>query len=283
MPLKQSLIKSIERTKLNYRLNTMLDKAESTNWYKEFRSTIKKVILKQVNQITLDQFFIDQLISLSFKMNKIEANQNIVSYLGKKWLSLQAVYDSLNGEGSYFDFFISAGQFGGQSSLDKMDLEGIFLVKDQNVINFLMNRANLLIDSVDSTTKEQLANILEVGKENLLTNYEISQLIKDKFREIAPYRADAIAHTELANAVNAIDHETMLKNGVAEVRWVTSIDERVCPICAPLHNSVVKIEGSFVAGSFTGQYPPAHVNCRCFTERVLVDYQVQNNRIVWTG
>lgn len=42
--------------------------------------------------------------------------------------------------------------------------------------------------------------------------------------------------------------------------WVTSTDERVCPICRPLH-----LERADIGESFEGGYqkPPAHPRCRC--------------------
>ena len=42
--------------------------------------------------------------------------------------------------------------------------------------------------------------------------------------------------------------------------WITSVDERVCPICGPLHGVVVPLTAQF-DGGFDG--PPAHPRCRC--------------------
>jgi hypothetical protein len=59
-------------------------------------------------------------------------------------------------------------------------------------------------------------------------------------------------------------------------RWYTAADDRVCPICAPLHRKIVDLWETVLrnvvapGGSRAIQEiaanggPPAHVNCRCF-------------------
>lgn len=49
-------------------------------------------------------------------------------------------------------------------------------------------------------------------------------------------------------------------------RWVTVEDERVCPICEPLHDVVIDFAELFRSGDFVGEGPPAHPRCRCFLE-----------------
>lgn len=49
-------------------------------------------------------------------------------------------------------------------------------------------------------------------------------------------------------------------------RWFTVQDERVCPICAPLHGQIVAFDASFSSLGFLGLSPPAHLRCRCFLE-----------------
>jgi len=80
------------------------------------------------------------------------------------------------------------------------------------------------------------------------------------------YRAMSIARTELATAYNqgaygatiAAQEQGFLGDVVK--RWLTAADERVCPICAPLDETVVNLNSVFRNGSFL---PPAHPQCRC--------------------
>lgn len=50
-------------------------------------------------------------------------------------------------------------------------------------------------------------------------------------------------------------------------RWWTNRDDRVCPICAPLHGAEAAGDEPFPAENDDGPImnPPAHVNCRCWT------------------
>jgi SPP1 gp7 family putative phage head morphogenesis protein len=43
-------------------------------------------------------------------------------------------------------------------------------------------------------------------------------------------------------------------------RWYTNVDDRVCPICAPLDGMEVAHDEDFN----DVENPPAHVNCRCW-------------------
>jgi hypothetical protein len=62
------------------------------------------------------------------------------------------------------------------------------------------------------------------------------------------------------------------------LRWFTQADARVCPTCGPLHRKVVDLWELVLRNTPGGQRaiqqiamwggPPAHQNCRCFTELV---------------
>jgi len=76
----------------------------------------------------------------------------------------------------------------------------------------------------------------------------------------------SIARTELAMAYNegaygatiAAQEQGFL--GDVRKRWLTAADERVCPICAPLDNTIVNLNAFFPNGI---KLPPAHPQCRC--------------------
>jgi Phage Mu protein F like protein len=89
-------------------------------------------------------------------------------------------------------------------------------------------------------------------------------------------RGRTILETELQSAIqagermfweqaHAEDPGAVDLDGVRK-RWVTVADERVCPICEPLHDVVVRFDEHFQSGDFLGEGPPAHPNCRCYLE-----------------
>ena len=52
-------------------------------------------------------------------------------------------------------------------------------------------------------------------------------------------------------------------NDKAEKLWITAKDERVCPVCGPLHNKRVKVNERFVTAEGEFWTPGLHPNCRC--------------------
>ena len=75
---------------------------------------------------------------------------------------------------------------------------------------------------------------------------------------IERHRASVVARTETANAWmagnDATIREAIIRGDISPATravWVTMDDERVCPECGPLHETV------------TRQVPPLHPQCRC--------------------
>lgn len=81
-------------------------------------------------------------------------------------------------------------------------------------------------------------------------------------------RAETIAVTEVTRAATAAEAAIAAalvlipsEEGGGEMLpvWYTSLDERVCPVCAPLHGT-----GESVWGPVSPGGPPAHPHCRCW-------------------
>lgn len=76
------------------------------------------------------------------------------------------------------------------------------------------------------------------------------------------WRAELIASTEVTRAyaevaLQAADEYDVIKG----VTFLTARDDRVCPVCGPLHGATAKKGGTF-AGGVTS--PPLHPRCRCW-------------------
>ena len=105
-----------------------------------------------------------------------------------------------------------------------------------------------------------------------------------------PQRARQTAVTEVTRIYASGNMMAWDASGVVGAkRWRTANDERVCPICGPLHMTIVDFEGSWdftpemlannpeleralnsiKATSFTA--PPAHVLCRCWLSPVIIE------------
>lgn len=102
----------------------------------------------------------------------------------------------------------------------------------------------------------------------------IAQEVEAKRRALVRNRARAIAETEMQNAIQEGElrfWDAAVASGEVEEskvgkRWFTVQDDRVCPICRPLHETIVPLKSSFSSLGFTGLRPPAHVFCRCYMQ-----------------
>ena len=131
-----------------------------------------------------------------------------------------------------------------------------------------------LVRGVTRTTRDrigvQVANWIE----------QPDKTIDDLWRSImddhafSRARARLIAITETTAAYSRgeiVAAQQLEKEGYFEYEkvWQTANDDRVCPICEPLHNMVVVgTRGKFdsVAGTLTS--PPAHPGCRCWINTI---------------
>jgi SPP1 gp7 family putative phage head morphogenesis protein len=98
-------------------------------------------------------------------------------------------------------------------------------------------------------------------------NGEPLQALEDDLaRHFNRQRARRIAATETTRAYAEGNRAAFQESGVVdEVQWRTANDERVCPICGPLHDQRAPVNGAFDNGLF----PPAHPNCRCWVVPVI--------------
>jgi SPP1 gp7 family putative phage head morphogenesis protein len=80
-----------------------------------------------------------------------------------------------------------------------------------------------------------------------------------------PVRAEMVAVTEVTRAFAQGNILAWQASGVVDgVRWETGQDDLVCDICIPLAEKSGTLDGGV-----DGQFPPAHVNCRCYLQPVV--------------
>ena len=88
--------------------------------------------------------------------------------------------------------------------------------------------------------------------------------------DITRRQAEMIARTEIVRTISISQKEMLLENGITRWRWITALDEKVCPVCGPLNNKVNDIGKPFTSkdGNVV-YYSPAHPYCRCGMEAVV--------------
>lgn len=251
-------------------INVSLFNAEKSTRYQNFQKSLQKALLSQIKAVA-NKETLPLLISLAkIKGTTAELLAQVTVLVNKNKLSNSvelAIY------------LIWAADQGGQSALDKMGIDAVFGLKDERLIAYFEDYSNLILDSVDDYTKQWVASKIQEGKDKGLSPFQIQQLLTEDGSMISKIRAERIVLTETNKAMSTIELETARRNGIEDKIWRTSLDERVCPICAPLEGEQQAINGDFSVGVAS---PPAHVSCRCFIEEVIPDTWVMPDNI-WVG
>jgi SPP1 gp7 family putative phage head morphogenesis protein len=252
--------------------NVALYNAEHDNRYQSFQENLEKALYSQILRIADYKDKLPLLMSLA--KAKTNASEQLINQV-----SVLINTDSLQGKIDLAAYLIWAGEQGGQAFFDKTNIDGIFGLKDEDLISYFNDYSNLIIESVDDYTKQWIATKIQDGKLAGLSPFEIQTMLEEDGKAMSSIRAERIVLTETAKAMTKVELEAARRNGILEKIWRTSLDERVCPTCSPLEGQRRKIDEDFSEGI---DGPPAHVSCRCYFEEVIPDgWQMPDN--VWQG
>ena len=124
------------------------------------------------------------------------------------------------------------------------------------------------IKGINNTTRKQVQQAVSnwIGSGDPLKNLE---------KQIAPIfgkvRAEMIASTEVTRVFADANQAAWKSTGfVGGKVWMTSKDDRVCPICSPMQGKEVALNNYFPSDMGGGyKSPPAHVRCRCWLQPVV--------------
>lgn len=130
----------------------------------------------------------------------------------------------------------------------------------------LAGKVKELFDQVQLTSirtlRQEIAGWIETGE-------KLPDLVKRLAPTFGKQRAELIASTEVTRAYAEGNKQAWQAAGIVEKReWRTAADERVCPICGPLHGQQAGLNDAFEGGV---DNPPAHPRCRCWIVPVIAE------------
>lgn len=136
---------------------------------------------------------------------------------------------------------------------------------------WMRNKILQMVQSVNMTTRRQIADILVRGLEEGYTAHELSGRIADHLDRIKDYRSDRIARTEVIGVNNKAVWEAYKQSGaVKKKQWIATLDERVRDTHEAAHRQVRGIDEYFLVGDSllmfpgdVGGSPEEVINCRC--------------------
>lgn len=150
-----------------------------------------------------------------------------------------------------------------------VDLGGDFAVTNTEAAKWAAEYAYTLVHGIDTTTMDSLRNAISTFVNT--PGYTIGDAM-----DLLPFdtaRARMVAVTEITRAYaqgNQLAAGALAEQfpGVRVIkRWFTNQDDRVCDVCGPLAD-MEPIDQDEVWTTDEGDEidnPPAHVNCRCWT------------------
>jgi len=139
---------------------------------------------------------------------------------------------------------------------------------DQNVpfnekaLQFLQDHT---FDNIKGMT-EEISNDLKAELERGIINGEGITKLKERVSNVfnvGENRAEMIARTETNRAENNGKLLAMKGSGLDyDKKWVSTEDDRTSDLCKHLDGQIVGLDENFHYGKWSGQAPPAHVDCR---------------------
>jgi len=162
------------------------------------------------------------------------------------------------------------------SALDDRDRELIALLRDLNLDR---------VKTIAARHIDEAKAIIAQGRIDGIQRRDIVRQLAERMK-LSEFQARRIVRTEIIRAANTAARRQYLDSGVRYWQWQVArtrstrgdhphlvSDERVCPVCKPLHARVVKIGEPFNPYlSAKGRerlketvltMPPAHPHCRC--------------------
>ena len=143
-----------------------------------------------------------------------------------------------------------------------------FDVTNPAAVEWISSHAGELITSISESTREDIVDLVEAAFTEQFDVDDLTDRISDLIGDDA--RAEVIARTETMRASN--EGQSQLWDQAVEVGlltgnehqiWITTPDDRLCPICEPMDGETTGLDGTFTVDGEEIEGPPAHPNCRC--------------------
>lgn len=244
---------SIEQFFYKIQLNISLHAVIESEEYTDFRDDLETAINKQIVYFAKIQK-INQVVGVSKAID-----EDILKNIKRLWVPITDFVSKTNVK----DYLTWVFEKSGQTIYNTLTVEQSFSPDNHEaVLAYIKTRSGSLAGIVDDTTISMIASTITKGYESGESHYQIAKLVRAAANEVAEYRAELIAENEAALLIGELTVDVYKKNNVAYKKFVTSRDERVCPICVGDEEAgTIKVDEQFPSGVLA---PPSHVACRCF-------------------
>lgn len=256
--------------------NPALERALRSKRARKFRRRIYEALLEQAEDVITTKLF----SLINGKLGKAATPEE----LAKELIEIRAAIDEVwKGFGLYAspvfftDYYKYVYDTGGQYFLDTYNIPNAFDLTNDKILFRLQGQADLVIDSIDETTKKWLTNQIKKTRDGVFTYQEAADKVMERIPETYDGRSLSIVRTETNNMINESEMQTAVNNGASHKAWMTVRDDRVSVMDQQNEGEgIVGIAHIFSSGH---DRPPSHPNCRCTLEYQFTPYQ----SFVWHG
>lgn len=143
---------------------------------------------------------------------------------------------------------------------------------EEAIQTYILRTTASKVKHVTDTTKDAIMQLLynmRTQGDAPATTSQITNALREQFKDFSTYRAWRIARTEVVAASNYSSHETASNlEEVTYKEWITSYDDRVRDSHKVMHRQKVEMHKMFSNGlMFPGDYENGsghdNINCRC--------------------
>lgn len=247
MCLKHTINKALEE----FKVNTVLDEVEDSDEANQARKSLKEAIEAQLLSVVTIE-----LIERAMQLTRKSRNNQVIMDL------LRREMDDFDEEArlELEALMIIAASAGAIAAANRLDGE-----PDAIDTPLLLLGVISVIAHIANTSLGFLSRKIEEAKGDLLTPEEAVEFIRSEIPSISETRAEMIIDNEIANVAGRAEFNVFRQSGVQLLVWNTVMDERVCPICAPMDGQERVPNNPFLGGDgSTANHPPIHIRCRCF-------------------
>jgi HK97 family phage portal protein len=159
----------------------------------------------------------------------------------------------------------------GQDAIEELIKSGVLFEFDRpDLQNWLATDLAERSEKINRTTAKKLQGVINAGVKKNEGILKIKNRITDHYKDMAPWRARAIAQTEVGRAASKATLAGYEQISVEEKEWVSARDNDVRDAHIDLDGTVIKLGENF--SSLAGGFGPApglmgepadDINCRC--------------------
>jgi hypothetical protein len=153
-------------------------------------------------------------------------------------------------------------------ALAEVKVEWEFNETNPAVAAWAKRRAAELVEGITEETRERIRALLEQVLEGDLPEKEAVGALEEVLQDAS--RAELIARTETAHAATQGQQqlwdqavEAGLLTGKERQEWITTPDDALCPLCAPMDGVQVALGESFDFHGESLEGPPGQTNSSC--------------------